>query len=89
MPLLFCALALPAYAAQAMREVAEFITAKGTDERLSPRPALKLTPLTQPDESFPTVMVDTSKAFQTISRKKVRGLKCLAGVKSLNDRGSG
>src|SRR2546422_642577 len=29
-----------------------------------------------------------SKAFQTISRKKVRGLKCLAGVKSLKERGS-
>ena len=27
--------------------------------------------------------------FQTISRKNVRGLKCLAGVRSLNDRGSG
>jgi hypothetical protein len=30
-----------------------------------------------------------SRAFQTISRKKVRGLKCLAGVRSLNERGSG
>src|SRR5207253_2337364 len=30
-----------------------------------------------------------SKAFQTISRKKMRGLKCLAGVKSLKRRGSG
>ena len=30
-----------------------------------------------------------SRAFQTISRKKVRGLKCLAGVKSLNERGRG
>src|SRR6185436_894456 len=30
-----------------------------------------------------------SSAFQTISRKNVRGLKCLAGVRSLNERGSG
>jgi hypothetical protein len=28
------------------------------------------------------------KAFQTISRKKVRGLKALEGVKSLKDLGS-
>ena len=65
-PLLFCAVALPAYAAQAMHDVAEFITAKGTEERLSPRPALKLDSLPQPDESFPTVLVDTGKTFQTI-----------------------
>src|ERR1035441_7272203 len=30
-----------------------------------------------------------NKAFQIISRKNVRGLKCFAGVKSLNERGSG
>src|SRR5262245_4832168 len=30
-----------------------------------------------------------SSAFQTISRKNVLGLKCLAGVRSLNDRGNG
>jgi glucosylceramidase len=65
-PLLFCAMALPACAAQAIFEVTEFITAKGTAERLSPRPALKLDPLPQPDESFATVMVDTSETFQTI-----------------------
>jgi glucosylceramidase len=65
-PLLFCAVALPAYAAQAMHDVAEFITAKGTEERLGPRPALKLDSLPQPDESFPTVLVDTGKTFQTI-----------------------
>ncbi len=65
-PLLFCACVLPAYAAGAMRNVAEFITAKGTAERLSPRPTLKLEPLAQPDEAFPTVMVDTAKTFQTI-----------------------
>ena len=64
--MLFCAVALPACAAQAMRDVAEFITAKGTEERLSPRPALKLEPLAQPDEAFPTVMVDATKTFQTI-----------------------
>src|SRR5271167_3078566 len=29
-----------------------------------------------------------SKAFQTNSRKNVAGLKCFAGVKSLNERGS-
>jgi len=28
-----------------------------------------------------------SRAFQTISWKKVRGLKCFAGVKSLKERG--
>ena len=50
MPVLFCAVVLPAYAAQAMHEVTEFITAKGTGERRSPRPALKLVPLAQPDE---------------------------------------
>jgi len=65
-PLLVCAVALPAYAAQAMHDVAEFITAKGTEERLGPRPALKLDSLPQPDESFPTVLVDTGKTFQTI-----------------------
>src|ERR1700678_1020774 len=30
-----------------------------------------------------------SSAFQTISRKNVRGLKALVGVRSLNERGSG
>ena len=29
-----------------------------------------------------------SRTFQTISLKNVRGLKCLLGVKSLNDRGN-
>ena len=29
----------------------------------------------------------TRRDLQTISRKKVRGLKCLAGVRSLNERG--
>jgi hypothetical protein len=29
-----------------------------------------------------------SSAFQIISRKNVRGLKCFDGVKSLNERGS-
>ena len=29
-----------------------------------------------------------NQPFQTSSWKKVRGLKCFAGVKSLNDRGS-
>ena len=64
--ILVCAVALRVCAAQAKPEVAEFITAKGTEERLSPRPVLKLEPLAQPDESYPTVMVDTGKTFQTI-----------------------
>jgi hypothetical protein len=29
-----------------------------------------------------------NRAFQTISRKNVRGLKCRDGVKSLNERGN-
>ena len=33
-------------------------------------------------------MRGVSSAFQTSSRKNVRGLKCFAGVKSLNERGS-
>ena len=64
--LLGCAATLPACAAQAVHDVAEFITAKATGERLSPRPALKLEPLAQPDETFPTVIVDPARTFQTI-----------------------
>ena len=66
LPMLCCAVVLPVYAAQAMHDVDEFITAQGTGERLSPRPALKLEPLNQPDETFPTIMVDPGRTFQTI-----------------------
>jgi glucosylceramidase len=65
-PLFTCAVGLHPCAAQTMHDVTEFITAKGTEERLSPRPSLKLEPLAQPDEAFPTVMVDSRKTFQTI-----------------------
>jgi glucosylceramidase len=66
LPLLCCGVCIPARATQPTPDVAEFITAKGTGERLSPRPSLKLEPLAQPDESFPTVIVDTGKTFQTM-----------------------
>ena len=66
LPMLCCAVVLPVYAAQAMHDVDEFITAQGTGERLSPRPSLKLEPLNQPDETFPTIMVDPGRTFQTI-----------------------
>jgi glucosylceramidase len=64
--LLCCAPILPGFAAPTTHDVAEYITAKGTGERLSARSGLKLEPLAQPDESFPTVMVDSGKTFQTI-----------------------
>jgi glucosylceramidase len=46
--------------------VSVWVTAKGTNDRLASREPVVLTPLPQPDEHFPTVMVDPAKAFQQI-----------------------
>jgi glucosylceramidase len=46
--------------------VSIWVTAKGTGDRLASKEPAALEPLPQPDEAFPTVMVDPRKAFQTI-----------------------
>ena len=43
-----------------------WLTAKGTGDRLASKEPVVFEPMPQPDEAFPTVMVDPSKAFQAI-----------------------
>ena len=43
-----------------------WLTAKGTGDRLASKEPVVFEPMPQPDEAFPTVMVDPSKAFQVI-----------------------
>jgi glucosylceramidase len=43
-----------------------YVTAKDTGERLSRRPAVSFVPMPQPDEHSAAIMVDPSRAFQTI-----------------------
>lgn len=43
-----------------------YITAKGTDYRLTKLDRQEFSELVQPDESFPTIMVDPGKSFQII-----------------------
>lgn len=43
-----------------------WLTAKGTSDRLASKEPVVFEPMPQPDEAFPTVMVDPSKAFQAI-----------------------
>jgi glucosylceramidase len=43
-----------------------YVTAKDTGQRISAQPASAFVPMAQPDEHSPAVMVDPSKAFQTI-----------------------
>ncbi len=43
-----------------------YVTAKGTDERLAKKEPLSATPLEQPDEHVPTIILDKDKSFQTI-----------------------
>jgi glucosylceramidase len=45
---------------------AVWVTARDTGDRLARKPQVAWAPLAQPDEDFPTVMVDPSKTFQTI-----------------------
>ena len=43
-----------------------YVTAKGTDERLAKKGPLTSTPVEQPDEHVPTIILDKDKTFQTI-----------------------
>ncbi|HEY7513582.1 MAG TPA: glycosyl hydrolase, partial [Vicinamibacteria bacterium] len=43
-----------------------YLTARSTAERLAKKASLTLTPLPQPPEDFPTVIVDPDRAFQVI-----------------------
>ena len=54
----------PAQTAEEKR-VDIYVTAKDTSDRLAKKPSVSLAPLPQPDEATPTILVDTSKAFQT------------------------
>lgn len=64
--LLALAAALPLLAAARDRRIDVVLTARDTADRLTPQAALTLEPLAQPDEIFPTVMVDPAKTFQTL-----------------------
>jgi len=46
--------------------VSIWVTAKGTGDRLASKEPAAFEPLPQPDEAFPTVIVDPAKAFQAI-----------------------
>jgi glucosylceramidase len=48
------------------RPVQVYLTAKDTGDRLAAKTAVRLSPLPQPDEHSPAILVDPSKAFQTI-----------------------
>jgi glucosylceramidase len=54
----------PAQTAEEKR-VDVYVTAKDTGDRLAKKPSVALVPLPQPDEANPTILVDTSKTFQT------------------------
>ena len=54
----------PAQTAEEKR-VDVYVTAQDTGDRLAKKPSVALVPLPQPDEATPTILVDTSKAFQT------------------------
>ena len=43
-----------------------YLTARDTGDRLASHPSLAFSPLPQPDESDPTIMLDPSRTFQTI-----------------------
>jgi glucosylceramidase len=43
-----------------------YVTARDTQDRLTAHVPLKLEPFPQPEESFPTILLDVSKTFQTI-----------------------
>jgi glucosylceramidase len=43
-----------------------YLTAERTDQRLSKQKEIEFTELIQPDESFPTIIIDPDKRFQTI-----------------------
>jgi glucosylceramidase len=63
----FLAAATPAAPADpAPARVSIWVTAKATGQRLASREPVPFEPLPQPDEVFPTVMVDPQKVFQTI-----------------------
>jgi len=46
--------------------VSIWVTARGTGDRLASKEPAAFEPLPQPDEAFPTVIVDPKKTFQTI-----------------------
>jgi glucosylceramidase len=43
-----------------------YVTAENTDDRIAHSGTVKFTPLVQPDEIFPTIILDDDKTFQTI-----------------------
>jgi len=54
------------YQAPAVQHAVTFVTAKNTTDRISPVDTLSFTALAQPDEAFPTIMLDATKRFQKI-----------------------
>jgi len=63
----FCSLTCPSNAQQRdYKEVEIYMTAKDTPYRLTSRGFRAFEPLSQPDENYPTIMIDISKTFQTI-----------------------
>ena len=63
----FCSLTCPSNAQQRdYKEVEIYMTAKDTPYRLTSRGFRAFEPRSQPDENYPTIMIDISKTFQTI-----------------------
>ena len=55
------------YGQQKQHEMGEvFVTAKSTNQFLADEGSRALEPVEQPDENYPTVMIDETKTFQTI-----------------------
>ena len=54
------------YSAPEVNQVLTYVTARNTNDRISPVDILSFTDQAQPDESFPTIMLDATKRFQTI-----------------------
>lgn len=49
-----------------LEQARQFLTAEGTEYRIKELNTLKFAELKQPDEHFPTIMLDAAKTFQTI-----------------------
>jgi glucosylceramidase len=65
--LFFCGLLLNAYSQQKVYKEAEvYVTAESTKQLLARTGFRAFEPLEQPDENYPTIMVDDDKTFQTI-----------------------
>ena len=63
---LLAALVLSPSWSPASDKAALYLTAKGTNDRITKKDSMRFEPLEQPDEHTPTIMLDPNKQFQTV-----------------------